>query len=101
MTYHFHINSLFVHFRPDGDPQWYTRPNEANTPAQVLSIDHCQKNKEGIVDCDGVQLPFLSPSNEVVRGSNDLYSYWERIGQAEDARLAGLGASAKHQGGEL
>lgn len=93
--------SLFVHYRPDADPQWFTRPNEPNTPAQVLSIDHCKKNEEGILDCDGVQLPFLSPSNEVVRGSSDLFSYWERIGQAENARAAADTAASGHQGDEL
>lgn len=77
-------SNLFVHFRADGDPQWYTRPNPENTPAQVLNIDHCTK-VDGVVDCDGVKLPFLSPSKEVVRGPHDLYSYWERIGQAEEA----------------
>lgn len=72
-------SNLFTHYRPIGDPQWSTRPNPANTPAQVKSIAHCGKTKDGIVDCDGVQLPYLSPSNEVVLGPHDLFSYWERI----------------------
>ena len=87
-------SNLFVHYRPDGDPQWYTRSNPDDAPAQVLDIDHC-KQVDGVLDCDGVGLPFLSPSNEVVRGSNDLYSYWERIGQAEEARLEGEAASTR------
>ena len=98
-----HLAGGWTRFRPDGDPQWFTRPNEANTPAQVLSIENCGKTKEGIVDCNGVTLPYLSPSNDVVKGSTDLYDYWVRIGQAEEARLAAEsapGAGAAH-GDEL
>ena len=78
-------SNLFTHYRPVGDPQWFTRSNEKDTPEQILSIDHCDK-EDGIVNCDGIQLPYLSPSNEVVAGPNDLYSYWERIGLAERSK---------------
>ena len=89
-------SNLFAHYRAEGDPDWYKKPNPENTPAQVLSIDHCKK-VDGVLDCDGVKLPFLSPSNEVVKGSNDLFSYWERIGEAEAAR----GLQEAGGGGEL
>jgi hypothetical protein len=71
-------SNMFTHYRPAGDPKWSTRPNPENTPAQVLSIDHCKK-VDGVLDCDGVKLPFLSPSKEVVKGRHDLFNYWERI----------------------
>jgi hypothetical protein len=71
-------SNLFTHYRPVSDPQWSTRPNPANTPDQIKGIDHC-KEVDGVVDCDGVKLPFLSPSKEVLRGPHDLFSYWERI----------------------
>jgi hypothetical protein len=77
-------SNLFTHYRPIGDPQWSTRPNPKDTPHKVMDIDHCQKI-DGVVDCNGVKLPFLSPSNEVVRGPNDLFSYWKRIGGSMDA----------------
>lgn len=73
-------SNLFTHYRPVADPQWSTRPNPENTPVQVKDIEHCQKTADGVVDCDGVQLPFLSPSKEDLHGPHDLFSYWERIG---------------------
>lgn len=72
-------SNFFTHYRPVNDPQWSTRPNPEGTPEQVLSIDHCQKDEQGIYDCNGVKLPFLSPSNEVVNGPNDLFAYWKKV----------------------
>ena len=75
-------SNLFTHYRPVADPEWSTRRNPAGTPQQIKGINHCGKTSDGIVDCDGVQLPFLAKSNEVVNGPNDLFNYWEKIGQA-------------------
>jgi hypothetical protein len=83
-------SNLFTHYRPVGDPQWSTRPNPENTPKQVLSIDECQKDSDGVLDCDGVKLPFLSPSNEKLSGANDLFAYWEKVSPAKNPRIGEL-----------
>jgi hypothetical protein len=31
--------NIFSHYRPVGDPLWYTRPNPPETPAPILDLD--------------------------------------------------------------
>jgi hypothetical protein len=31
--------NLFSHYRPTGDPEWYTKPNPIGTPEPVMDLD--------------------------------------------------------------
>ncbi len=80
----FYVN-LFAHYRPTGDPLWFTRPNPEGNAEQALDLGTCRRNGSG-VDCDGAHdAPFLSPRLDQLRGPADLYSFWEEAGRAQTA----------------
>lgn len=65
----YYVN-VFSHYRPVGDPQWFTKPNPEGTPAHLLDVGQCSLNENGTkATCSAAsedQLPFLSPKLEQV-----------------------------------
>lgn len=93
----FYVN-LFAHYRPVGDPQWFTRPNPPETIPPALDIGQCTSNGTKAT-CDGpYNVPYLSPTLEQLKGPDDLYRFWDTVGQpgyvARPAKIHGK--SAEH-----
>jgi hypothetical protein len=44
--------NLFSHYRPSGDPEWYSYP-KAPSPPSIGEIGRCEVTDEGSVSCDG------------------------------------------------
>mmetsp|Transcript_12495 Transcript_12495/g.18873 ORF Transcript_12495/g.18873 Transcript_12495/m.18873 type:complete len:478 (-) Transcript_12495:73-1506(-) len=73
-------SNLFAHYRPVGDPDWFTKENPPGTPEQLINIGECVPHSSGSgMECDGKHLPYLSSSREVVQGPNDLFEYWKKV----------------------
>ena len=73
----FYVN-LFAHYRPVGDPEWFSKENPADGPAPLLDIGECAAEGNRTT-CNGgaaARVPFLSPRLETLQGPNDLYKYW-------------------------
>eukprot|EP00567_Pseudictyota_dubia_P003424 CAMPEP_0197435174 /NCGR_PEP_ID=MMETSP1175-20131217/2804_1 /TAXON_ID=1003142 /ORGANISM="Triceratium dubium, Strain CCMP147" /LENGTH=518 /DNA_ID=CAMNT_0042964137 /DNA_START=43 /DNA_END=1599 /DNA_ORIENTATION=- len=87
----YYVN-MFSHYRPVGDPEWYTRPNPAGTPEPLIDIGDCHlegsadQYSQGAVKCDDSSIgPHLSPSMAKLSGWEDLYDWWKKVGDtAED-----------------
>jgi hypothetical protein len=72
----YYVN-LFAHYRPIGDPYWYTRPNPPDNAVPRLEIGQCQSNGTK-AQCDGgIDVPHLSPKLDQLHGPDDLYTFWE------------------------
>lgn len=71
----YYVN-LFAHYRPNGDPQWFSRSNPEGTPKQVLDIGEC--SSDGIkATCTKENVPYLSPKLEKLKGPDDLFRFWK------------------------
>lgn len=72
----FYVN-LFAHYRPVGDPQWYLKPNPADTPKQALDLGTCSSNGTA-VSCSKTEYhaPYLSPKMSKLEGAKDLFEFW-------------------------
>lgn len=70
----YYVN-LFAHYRPNGDPQWYTRPNPEGNAHQAMDIGTCTTDGTK-ASCDGHDAPYLSPSLDKLNGPEDLFRYW-------------------------
>eukprot|EP01038_Epipyxis_sp_PR26KG_P012979 gene12979-17404_t len=82
----YYVN-LFAHYRPIGDPEWYTRENHPDTPKPLIDIGECNtmyhnnRNKT-IVKCskdDNNSVPFLSPKLQTLKSPTDLFKFWEEV----------------------
>ena len=71
----FYVN-LFAHYRPDGDPEWSTKPVPEGQPDKIISL-------EG-VDVETV-MPFLASSREMAHSSHDLLDLWQRSASKANA----------------
>lgn len=63
----FYVN-LFAHYRPVGDPAWFTRSNPVDGPAQLLDLGKCRSNGTKVM-CTKAredEIPFLSPTLQQV-----------------------------------
>jgi len=65
----FYVN-LFAHYRPIGDPQWFTRENPDNTPEPLLNL-------AGVEESNVV--PFLSSPVITLEGSDSLMEHWIKV----------------------
>ena len=74
-----YYDNLFSHYRPVGDPEWFTRDNPEGTPAQLLDVGECRVGVDGSSVCDGARLPYLSPQLEKVTEPGDLFQYWRKV----------------------
>jgi len=71
----YYVN-LFAHYRPNGDPEWFTKKNPPGTPEQKMDIGIC--TSDGVkATCAGADVPYLSPSLETLHGPNDLFRFWK------------------------
>mmetsp|Transcript_27365 Transcript_27365/g.60585 ORF Transcript_27365/g.60585 Transcript_27365/m.60585 type:complete len:484 (+) Transcript_27365:118-1569(+) len=86
--------NLFAHYRPTGDPNWYSASNPADAPEQALDIGTCTSNGSNGpngsgVTCSEVTPPFLSPSLAKLSGPADLYAHWEEAGRTRSVPVPG------------
>ncbi len=72
--------NLFAHYRPIGDPKWYTRSNPPGTPEQCLDVDTSSENVKQLFR------KYISPSGQVLTGAETLWNYWKAMG--EEAHLS-------------
>ncbi len=72
--------NIFSHYRPVGDPLWYTRPNPPGTPIAITSAGQCSIDESTLLPtCDNRVIPTLSPSLEVLKSDTDLFSWWKKV----------------------
>lgn len=82
----FYVN-LFAHYRPKGDPNWYTKPNPSDGVPQLLDIGSCKvKNNETQCTKGLGKVPHLSPALETLKGPEDLFRYWKETSPVRDAK---------------
>lgn len=62
-------SNLFSHYRPVGDPEWYTRSNPPDTPAPILDLDEAFQSHE--MQCSAAPVDSSSPSHECRFQSGD------------------------------
>lgn len=76
--------NIFSHYRPAGDPLWYTRENPPGTPEQLVDVGKCHTNGIKAV-CDKASLPSLSPTLEVIKTASDLYDWWVKVSPSKSS----------------
>ena len=80
----FYVN-LFAHYRPKGDPAWFTKSNPEDAPQPLLDIGSCSSDNGATPVCTGGHaLPFLSNSLDQLLGSSELFSYWQRVSPSSE-----------------
>ncbi len=79
--------NLFTHYRPTGDPQWYTRDNPEGTPEQLIDVGKCElvgkidEYSKGAVKCENPAIgPHLSPQMFTAASGHDLFQWWLKVG---------------------
>lgn len=96
----YYVN-LFAHYRPVGDPQWFTRTNPDDAPMQALDIGKCAKNADSSsVSCSKESPPYLSPKMLTLQGPTELYNHWLQF-QGLDVHKHKDKRGASHSGDEL
>lgn len=70
----YYVN-LFAHYRPTGDPNWFTKLNPPGSVQQVLELGTCTSDGTKAT-CDGHDAPYLSPSLDRLTGPDDLFRFW-------------------------
>lgn len=83
----YYVN-MFSHYRPVGDPEWYTRTNPEGTPEPLIDIGECRlegssdQYSQGAVKCDDPSIgPHLSPSMARASSGEDLHEWWRKVGE--------------------
>jgi len=80
-----HYVNLFTHYRPTGDPQWFTKPNPSGSVKQVIDVGTCSISDAGAPICSKRQdISTLSPKLETLQGPLDLFKYWQKTGLKMD-----------------
>lgn len=74
--------NVFAHYRPKGDPQWYTKPNPDGSPKPLIDVGECalvgkrDQYSQSAVQCDNPAIgPHLSPSMFVAKHAKDLVTW--------------------------
>ena len=62
--------NLFAHYRPDGDPEWSTKPVPEGQPEPLISLDGIDVAKS---------MPYLSSTGEVLQSGDDLFDFWHKV----------------------
>jgi hypothetical protein len=81
----FYVN-LFSHYRPIGDPEWFTKSNPEGTPTPLIDIGECTVLSDTIsahepsVLCGRSDVTTLSPTMNSIAGPGDLYDWWTYTG---------------------
>jgi len=89
--------NLFTHYRPLGDPEWYTRDNPENTPEPLMDVGECRltgqidEYSHGAVTCDNNAIgPHLSPKMFTANSGEDLFLWWKSVGPEEkESKIVG------------
>ena len=68
----FYVN-LFAHYRPPGDPTWFTKDNPEGTPEQMIEVETASTGMQQLYD------QFISTSNQVLTGPRTLYDFWHQL----------------------
>lgn len=102
--------NIFSHYRPIGDPEWFLKPNPVDTPLPIIDIDEAfQQSEMNCINKDNNEdiskqcsfvitddyeiqkknwikntMPYLSPKNEKIINSNDLFRYWKKVNKVDD-----------------
>lgn len=83
--------NLFTHYRPLGDPEWYTRDNPEHTPEPLMDVGDCRltgkidEYSNGAVTCDNNAIgPHLSPRMFTATNGEDLFQWWKSVGPVEE-----------------
>ena len=75
----FYVN-LFAHYRPVGDPKWFTKSNPHGSVKPLMDIGQCSVTtfrSRTMATCTGkTKVPHLSPQLQTLKGPEDLYQYW-------------------------
>ncbi|KAL3911976.1 MAG: hypothetical protein SGARI_001385 [Bacillariaceae sp.] len=110
----YYVN-LFTHYRPVGDPDWFSKPNPPGTPEPVLGgkplAEECKVVRKGLtgtgpaghslgyvdgVECDNPKLgPYISPTLFQANGPEQMIQWWRSTAEGFDGPSAsGGGPSA-------
>ncbi|KAL3775492.1 hypothetical protein ACHAW5_000237 [Stephanodiscus triporus] len=88
--------NLFTHYRPIGDPDWYSKDNPEGTPEPLMDVGKCElvgKPNEysvGAVKCENPAIgPHLSPKMFTATSGEDLYRLWLSVGPSYDDEANG------------
>lgn len=65
----YYVN-LFAHYRPDGDPEWSTKPVPEGQPEPIINL-------EGIDIARA--LPHIAPTGETLHSGADLFNFWQKV----------------------
>lgn len=83
--------NIFTHYRPIGDPKWYTKENPEGTPEPLMYVGKCElvgkvdEYSSGSVQCENPAIgPHLSPKMFTARSGDDLYEWWVSVGPTFD-----------------
>ena len=83
----YYVN-LFTHYRPVGDPKWFTKENPDDGAKQLIDVGECTLDENDTPTCSsGVELPTLSPQLETLTGPLDLFKYWEKTSLKQDPMI--------------
>mmetsp|Transcript_3610 Transcript_3610/g.5486 ORF Transcript_3610/g.5486 Transcript_3610/m.5486 type:complete len:510 (+) Transcript_3610:200-1729(+) len=88
--------NLFTHYRPIGDPMWYSKDNPEGTPEPLIDVGKCElvgkpnEYSQGAVKCENDAIgPHLSPKMITATSGDDLYNLWLSVGPSfEDEESA-------------
>lgn len=79
--------NLFTHYRPIGDPMWYTKENPEGTPEPLIDVGKCElvgkpnEYSQGAVKCENDAIgKHLSPKMITATSGDDLYNLWLSVG---------------------
>jgi len=86
-----HYVNLFTHYRPVGDPSWYTKENPERTPEPLLEVGECRNEQSiqdvgvGAVKCGDDRIgPYLSPTMHVATSGQDLIDWWKSVAPKDE-----------------
>ena len=79
-------SNIFVHYRPTGDPMWYTRENPAGAVEPLL---HAPAD-----DQPEPEAPHLSSYRPRLSRPNDLMDYWVHVSPPPPTSVAAAAAAA-------
>jgi hypothetical protein len=90
----YYVN-VFSHYRPIGDPNWFSKPNPPDAPKPIIDLGKCHKvsHPSGLWHKDSVhcekfdenpniaaKMRYLSPSLDVLTGEDGLFEWWKMTG---------------------
>ena len=88
--------NIFTHYRPIGDPDWYSKDNPEGTPEPLMDVGKCElvgKSDEysvGAVKCENPAIgPHLSPKMFTATSGDDLFQWWLSVGPSHDDETKG------------